>query len=134
MTTTTEGERRRDDAHAAITARRAHWVRFAQREFARCLLGEPAGATADRVSDLLPLAIRRHCLGAAVRGLAKAGVIVPTGKATSSRPTRHACTVRIWRIADPAAARRWADAHPLLADPESPAEQCLLFSVHEHAF
>ncbi len=117
---------RRDDALALLTANRAHWIRFAQREFLACLLGEPAGATADRVSHELPLAIRKSCTGAAVCALATAGLIVPTGCAGRAR---------IWRIADPAAARRWAADHPPLPDPDdTPAAQGVLFSVHDYAY
>jgi hypothetical protein len=91
------------------------WARVVAHEYLRVLLDDKAGSPVDSASVLLPPEHRR-AVGVAVRELAAAGVIEPVGRTPGSRR-------RVWRIADPAAARRWAADHPLLPHTEANEER-----------
>jgi hypothetical protein len=113
-----EGERRKQDAFATLTANREAVIRRAQRALLTVLL-ETGSATADDVRKLveLPLGIGPKCFGAVPLPLARAGIIFRDGYTPTSRPTAHARPLSIWRLADREAALRWLADHLDLPDP-----------------
>lgn len=127
-----EGERRKDESLGLLRVHRELWIRRVQRNFLKSLLRD-GPSTSDAVSDETPGKIRRNCLGAAINHLARLGLIESVGYAVSTRPERHACVVRVWRILDAAKAESWLATHPDLADPAAdvPTAQQTLFFVDE---
>lgn len=113
-----EGERRKLDAFALLTAQREVVVRRAQRALLRVLI-ETGSATADDVRELveLPPGVNAKCFGAAPSTLARLGVIRADGYAKTCRPTAHARPVTIWALADREKAERWLRNHPDMPDP-----------------
>lgn len=120
MTSTSDGDGRKEAAHALLRARRACIVRLAQRALLSRLL-DAGEATADDVRDAVPLpdGISPRVYGAAPGELATAGIIAPAGYRKSRRPEAHARPVTLWRLQDRDAAVAWLAAHPPLPDPET---------------
>lgn len=116
------GEGRRDAALAALTARRPKLVRDLQRAAVRLALRHWE-VTADDLRAVVPIpdGVRPAVVGAAVRGLASAGVLVRVGYRNSKRPAAHARPVAVWRVADVAAADAWLVTHPAIEDTEAEA-------------
>ncbi len=111
-----EGERLKADAVDLVAAHREAEIRRIQRRFLTELLAK-GESTTDAVSDATPAAIRRACLGAAANHLARAGLIEFVQFTISTRPDRHACPIRLWRLADREAAEKWLVDHPDLSGP-----------------
>jgi len=113
-----EGERRKGDALALLSAHRETVIRRAQRALLTVVL-ETGSATADdiRARVELPTGIGPKCFGAAPGPLARAGVIRADGFTKTCRPVGHARPVTIWALAARAAALRWLAVHPDLPDP-----------------
>jgi len=112
-----EGERRKADAIGLLAAHRESAIRRIQRAFLDTLLRK-SEATTDAVSDATPLEIRKNCVGAAVNHLARAKLISFVCFAVSTRPDRHACPVRVWRLGQREKVLRWLATHPELSDPD----------------
>jgi hypothetical protein len=114
-----EGERRKQDAFATLTANREAVIRRAQRALLTVLL-ETGSATADNVREQveLPAGINAKCFGAVPSPLARAGIIRADGFAKTCRPIGHARPVTVWALADRAAAERWLRNHPDMPDPD----------------
>jgi hypothetical protein len=112
-----EGERRKQDAFATLTANREAVIRRAQRALLTVLL-ETGSATADDVRELveLPPGINAKCFGAAPGPLARAKIIRADGFAKTCRPVGHARPVTVWALADRNKALRWLADHPDLED------------------
>ena len=104
-----EGERRKQDAFAMLTANREAVIRRAQRALLTVLL-ETGSATADDVRELveLPPGIDAKCFGAAPGVLARAKIIRADGFAKTCRPVGHARPVTVWALADRASRRKMA--------------------------
>jgi hypothetical protein len=115
----TEGERRRDAAHALIRARRAALARRVQRAFVRHLLDHGADTT-DPVRDQVPIPLGTdpRLVGAAVREQALAELIRQNGRRRSRRPVAHGRDLPVWAIIDRAVALDWLREHADIADPE----------------
>lgn len=111
------GEKRRDAALAALVARRPGLVRAVQRAAVRLAAGG-GEVTADdlRAAVPLPPGVHPAVFGAAVRGLATAGVLVRVGYRHSKRPESHARPVAVWRAADPGRLLAWLVTHPETSD------------------
>ncbi len=131
-----EGERRKQDAFAVLTANREAVIRRAQRALLTVLL-ETGTATADDVRELveLPPGINAKCFGAAPGPLARAGIIRADGFAKTCRPVGHARPVTVWVLAHRSRAMRWLAYHPELSDPLEDSEgaaasQHVLFSTN----
>jgi hypothetical protein len=130
-----EGERRKLDAFAVLTANRETVIRRAQRALLTVLL-ETGSATADDVRELVELlpGVGPKCFGAAPGPLARAGIIRADGFAKTCRPVGHARPVTVWALADRPAAERWLRNHPALSDPDEgegvAASQRVLFPTN----
>ncbi|MBC8355097.1 MAG: hypothetical protein H8E66_24230 [Planctomycetes bacterium] len=111
------GERRRDDAHTLLEARRDIIVRRGRRALLNALL-EYGRATADdvRTGVELPDGIDPVCLGAVPGVLARTGIIERDGYVATRRADAHARPVSVWRLRDRAAAEQWLTLHPDLPD------------------
>ncbi|MDX1965099.1 MAG: hypothetical protein SFX18_18285 [Pirellulales bacterium] len=114
------GERRRDAAHRLLEARRSVYILRGRRALLTALLAGAETVTADdvRAAVELPHGIDPRCLGAVPTPLADAGIIRADGYATSRRAEAHARPMRLWRLVDADAARRWLAAHPDRPDPD----------------
>jgi hypothetical protein len=129
-----EGERRKLDAFAVLTANREAVIRRAQRALLTVLL-ETGSATADDVRELveLPPGINAKCFGAAPGVLARAKIIRADGFAKTCRSVGHARPVTVWALADRPAAERWLRNHPDMPPPQesegAAASQRVLFPV-----
>jgi hypothetical protein len=135
-----EGERRKLDAFAVLTANRETVIRRAQRALLTVLL-ETGSATADDVRELveLPLGIGPKCFGAVPGPLARAQIIRADGFAKTCRPIGHARPVTVWALADRSKALRWLADHPDAPTPLEKSEgiadrwQTVLFDPQENA-
>ncbi len=110
------GLNERDAAFARIQQRRASQLRKAQREAVRLVL---FGLTISS-DDLHPLhngPEHRQYLGAALNGLAKAGVIHSVGRVTTRIKTSHGRKVELWALKDRARATAWLSDHPPIETP-----------------
>ena len=119
-----EGQRRKDEAHTILEARRDRFVTQARRELLDVLL-ERGTASADDVRErlTLPPNIGPVCLGAVPKPLALAGIIRRIGFVASARPEAHARPVSQWELVDPDAARQWLVDHPA-PTPADAVEAC----------
>ena len=137
---TAEGERRKLDAFAMLTANRETVIRRAQRALLTVLL-ETGTGTANDVREFveLPPGIGPKCFGAAPGPLARAGIIRADGFAKTCRPVGHARPVTVWALADRDKALRWLADHPELPAPLEASEvvadrrQTVLFDPQENA-
>jgi hypothetical protein len=111
------GEQCKLDAHALLTARRAIYVRRAQRALL-CRLLDMGTATADDVRQAveLPPDIDPRCLGSVPGPLVRAGIIRRVSWTPSCRAVRHACHTSVWALVDADAARQWLTDYPELPD------------------
>lgn len=127
MTSTSEGEQRRDVALDLLRERRAALVRRGCRLLAARLL-EFGTATMDNIAAGLetPPDLDRRLLGAIPSTLAKAGVAVLAGYVRSTRPERHASVIAVWQLVDRDAAEQWLQKHPELQPPPEEKRQRLL--------
>lgn len=109
------GGQLRDAALAALAARRPALVRDIQRAAVRLAL-DRGELTADdlRAAVTIPPGIRPVVVGAAVRMLAVAGILVHAGYRKSLRPVAHRRPLAVWRLADAARAAAWLADHPPL--------------------
>lgn len=129
--TTTEGERRKTEAHALLEARRELYVLRGRRALLEAMLSNPnVEATADdvRAAVELPPDIDPVCLGAVPGPLARAGIIRRVGFTATARAEGHTRPVTVWQLADRAAAYRWLATHPDRPDPADNAEAGDLFN------
>lgn len=122
-----EGKRRRDQATGKVAAHHADDIRRIQHAILELLSRSREPQTIDAVSDQVPEAIRKHCVGAAVRGLSKDGVIEQEGSVVSSRPSRKSNLVRAWCIGTPAKVCAWRRENPAPDPPERRVVQPSLF-------
>lgn len=120
MSTTTEGERRKLDAHATLEARRELYVRRGRRALVTATLRHGT-ATADDVRQSVPLPadIDPKCFGAVPGHLARAGIIRRLDFVNTTRTAGHARPVTRWELIDRDAAERWLAAHPDWPDPHT---------------
>jgi hypothetical protein len=120
-----EGERRRDQAHALLHARRPALIRRVQRAYLHHLLAR-GPATTDAVRELVPVpaGIDQRLVGAAVRALALDRQIVSVGRERSNRPAAHGRWLDRWSVIDRNAALSWLATHPDLPDPGPEATLC----------
>lgn len=111
-----EGKRRKDVAFVLLEARRECYVREARRALLDALLANGI-ATADDVRAWveLPKGINPKAFGAVPSVLARAGIIRRDGFVSSTRPQAHARPVSVWKLADPATAKRWLASHQPLS-------------------
>lgn len=110
-----EGERRKLAAHALHAARRSDLVRAGRRALLLAMLQRESGtATADdvRARVQLPAGVAPVCLGVVPGELARAGIIRAAGYTVTARPEAHARPVKLWALADRAAALGWLSTHP----------------------
>lgn len=107
------GETRRDDALARLRRHRAALVRDLARATVRIALDRGV-LTADDLRDAVPIpdGIRPVVVGAAMQAVADAGLISCIDYRRSRRPVAHARPVRVWQLADRAAALAWLAARP----------------------
>lgn len=120
MSTTTEGERRKLDAHATLEARRELYVNRGRRALLAALLRRGT-ATADdvRLAVELPADVRPVCLGAVPGHLARAGIVRRLDFVSTTRPVGHARPVTRWELINRDAATQWLSAHPDRPDPHN---------------
>lgn len=114
-----DGERRRDAAHLLLSIHRERLIRDAQRAYLRHLI-DIGPATSDVIHQAItiPDGVRPTAIGAAVRMLAVAHLIVQTGqRQRTGRAVAHARDLPLWRIADIPAAEAWLIAHPAMPEP-----------------
>src|SRR5438046_1221316 len=103
-----EGDRLRDVALDRLRTHREVLVRSMQVAFLKHLLDHgPDTSDAVRALVRIPEGIDPRVVGAAVRGLAEAGVIRSVGRCKSRRSIAHSRMLDVWAIRDEAAARRW---------------------------
>lgn len=107
------GEARRD---AALDLLRRHRAALC-RDLCRAIVGlalDRGTLTADdvRAAVTIPAGIRPVVVGAAMQAVADAGLITCIDYRRSRRPVAHARPVRVWRLADRAAALAWLAARP----------------------
>lgn len=112
------GEGLRDAALLLLTATRPATIRRLQRAAVRLAL-EAGAVTADDVRDAVPIppGINPKVTGAAVYGLALAGILTGAHYVRSRRKPAHARTLRVWLLTDAAAAVRWLNDNPEYPDP-----------------
>jgi hypothetical protein len=117
-----EGEQRRDAALGLLRAYRRSLVLRVQRGFLMYLLAHGPD-TCDPVRALVPIPAGTdpRLVGAAVRGLAEAGVIHSVGRRKSRRSKAHARHLEVWAIRDRFVALAWLRDHPDDADAEPDA-------------
>ena len=108
-----DGERRKDGAHALLSARRELYVLRGRRALLATLL-DRGTATADDVrSEIkLPEGIGAKLFGAVPGVLARAGIIEQDAYARTARPAAHARPLTVWKLKDRAAAVAWMSDHP----------------------
>ncbi|MEN6407224.1 MAG: hypothetical protein ABFC77_12230 [Thermoguttaceae bacterium] len=129
-----EGECRKADALAVLTANRETVIRRAQRALLAAIL-EAGSATADDVRALveLPPGIGPKCFGAVPSLLVRVGIIRADGFVKTCRPKAHARPVTVWTLVDRPAAERWLRDHPDMPDLEksegAAGSQGVLFSL-----
>jgi hypothetical protein len=108
-----EGERLKLEAHATLQARRAVYIRRAQRALLKAgLLAGTATADDAHLAVALPEGIDPTCLGAAPGPLARLGIVKRSGYTPSTRPEAHARPVAVWELIDRGRAYQWLAAHP----------------------
>ncbi len=112
-----EGERRRDRALTGLELHRAALVRRLQRAYLDLLLS-CGPSTSDSLRALVPLpaGTEPRIVGAAVRGLATAGLIRRAGLSRSTRPQAHGRDLAVWECADRDGAAAWLADHPDLPE------------------
>jgi hypothetical protein len=116
-----EGESLRDHALNRLHVRRPALVRHMMCAFLQYLRDYGAD-TSDALRALIeiPSGVDPRVTGAAVRGLAKQGLILSIGRRKSRRGVAHARQLDLWAIADDATACAWLskqpDLNPLLAE------------------
>jgi hypothetical protein len=128
MTTTItnieEGERRKVAGMELAAARKGDLIHRAQKMMVEAAFTRPGlDFTSDDISDDLG---REYSdggawVGAAVRGLALAGISIRAGQRKSQRPSRHANEVKVWKIRDVEAAR--AFCMPIPSRPQTPSPE-----------
>ncbi|MDA1050610.1 MAG: hypothetical protein O3C40_09030, partial [Planctomycetota bacterium] len=119
MTQPRTGSDRRGEAMALLEARRSIYLTRCQRATVSMLLATTANTiSADDIRSKvdLPAEVDARLIGAAIRGLSRAGIIRPVGITTSTRPERHAGILRTWELQDRAAAVQWLRENPNVAD------------------
>ncbi len=115
-----EGERRKDEAHSLLEARREVYIRRARRALLLQLL-ETGTATADDVAERVgpaPDGIDGRFLGTVPGLLARAGITRRAGFVSSARPSRHASILSVWQLGDRAGAIAWLARNPDLPEPD----------------
>lgn len=120
------GERRKDYAHALLAAQRALYVLRGRRALLSALLCSGT-ASADDVRDAveLPAGLSPKFFGVVPGPLAIARIIRRVGFTSTSRPTAHARPVSVWELVDAAKATAWLDEHPDPGDPPAAVQQSL---------
>jgi hypothetical protein len=109
-----EGERLKQGALDALESCRQAILLKGRRALLRRLLASPT-ATADDIREAvdLPEGMDPRVFGDVPGALARLGIIRATGSFVRSvRPARHASWLRVWELADRAAAIAWLAAHP----------------------
>lgn len=121
MRNTTEGERRKLDAHAILEARRRRYILYGRRALLEALLRQGT-ATADDVRETVevPPGVDPVCLGAVPGTLARAGIIRRVGFTKTTRVIGHARPVTVWALIDRAAALVWLADHLHKLDTHTP--------------
>lgn len=109
----TEGERRKAEAFDHFESHRSQLLLLGRRAMLVYAL-QHGKVTADEVRALVPLpaGIDPKAFGAVPGVLSKLGLIEPFGFQHTTRAAGHARPVRVWRIRDAEAARRWLNDHP----------------------
>ena len=129
-----EGRRRKKEALDALESCRQVILLKGRRALLRRLLASQT-ATADDVREVvdLPEGIDPRVFGDVPGALARLGIIRPTrGFVRSVRPARHASWLRVWELADRAAAIAWLTTHPEAPAP-GPGGQLPLFDADQAA-
>ena len=129
-THSSEGERRKLEAHALLVARREGLLLRGRRALLAALL-ELGEATADDVRDAVavPAGIDPVALGAVPGALARAGIIRRAGYRASIRAEAHVRPVSIWQLSDREAAIAWMHEHPDSPVPASSPDATTLFDL-----
>ena len=101
---THEGERQRDAALSVVRAHRTLEIWGAQLAMLSAMRerADRSGTADDITTPGLKHEDGAPWIGAAVRELRMAGVIVRAGNVVSTRPSRHAAEIKLWRLADDA--------------------------------
>lgn len=109
-----EGDRRKRQALANLSARRGPVVTQGRRVMLRLLLDGQPTVTADDVRESVHsvAGVDPRCFGAVPGELARAGIIRAAGYMRSTRPEAHARPVCVWELVDREAAQRWLRLHP----------------------
>jgi hypothetical protein len=112
-----EGERLRDAALARLAQLRREVMRRLQRAAVQIAI-QHGCVCANQVRAVVPIpvGVSANVNGAAFRHLALARILRPDGFSQSCRPQDHASTLRVWTLADRAAAEKWLVDHPELQD------------------
>lgn len=107
-----EGKRRRDEALARLREHRATIIRKLQIAAIHVSL-ETGTVCADDVRALvdIPPGMSPKVVGSAFRELADDGLLSHIGSRPSKRPLAHARPIKVWRLADAAAASAFLTAH-----------------------
>lgn len=107
MSTTDTGEQRRDQGAASVLAASTAAHRRLYREHAEraiaAFIWENYSFTADDVHNEIPDDIRPHSpnvLPGVILAAVKRGAIRHVGWRKSTRPSRHAATLRVWKGAN----------------------------------
>ncbi len=107
-----EGKRRRDEALARLREHRAAIIRKLQYAAIRVAL-ETGKVCADDVRALvaIPPGMSPKVVGPAFRELVADGLLRYDSSRLSKRPAAHARTIKVWRLADSAAASAFLNSH-----------------------
>ncbi len=114
------GEARKRAALDLHEARRDDIIRRGRRAFIQRLL-DHGTATADDVANAIevPAEIDGRCLGAIPSQFARGGIIEIADYTKSTRPSRHASIIAVWRLIDEQAACRWLALNPAPTDADN---------------
>jgi hypothetical protein len=131
LPTESNGDARKDAAHALLEARRDQYVCLARRALLLHLL-EHGTATIDDIRAVveLPDDINPKLFGAVPGALARAGIVRRVGFTMTARPAAHSRPISVWTLVDEEKAREWLAANPTLPM-SAPGEQRLLSIVVE---
>lgn len=108
-----DGEAQRDRALNLLRVRRSALIRECSRAALRVVLDQ-GEVTADDIRPFveIPKDIKPVFVGTVFRDLADAQLIRFIGVRNSKRPEAHARSLKVWQLADRAAAEAWLIANP----------------------
>lgn len=123
LSKTSEGERRKREAFAALQAHRDVYIRRGRRALLTAMLhNDTATIDAARAVVELPPDLGPKLFGVVPGRLVRLGIVQPDGFIKSTRALSHARPIQRWRLIDRDAALAWLRDHPDRPDPVPPDE------------